>query len=168
MRTGKQIIIDALGRLALSAAVTLVFIAVAPLGAMAANDAYRPPSDDVSGQGGSDTYQAPPAPETYKPYRPLDGSRRGGSDQGGGDSGGYGAPYRDQAPPESANREERYEPVAPSDEGGPPEAGSRGYYTQNEIVRAGHGFFGNVSGGLASAIEWAFQKAGRPNGYGAP
>jgi hypothetical protein len=32
-------------------------------------------------------------------------------------------------------------------------------------LNAGHGFFGSVSKGLASAVEWAFQKAGRPNGY---
>ena len=31
--------------------------------------------------------------------------------------------------------------------------------------RAGHGFFGSVSKGLASVVEYAFQKQGRPNGY---
>ena len=36
---------------------------------------------------------------------------------------------------------------------------------EDEIIRAGNNFFGKVSGGLASAIEWTFQKAGRPNGY---
>ena len=40
-----------------------------------------------------------------------------------------------------------------------------GYYSKNEIAEAGHGFFGSVSRGLASAIEYTFQKAGRPNGY---
>ncbi|MCK5713625.1 MAG: DUF1134 domain-containing protein, partial [Hyphomicrobiaceae bacterium] len=38
-------------------------------------------------------------------------------------------------------------------------------YSQNEILRTGHGFFGSVSKGLASVVEYAFQKAGRPNGY---
>ena len=87
----------------------------------------------------------------------------------GGDAGdaggGYGEPY---PPPPLIDR-----PAAKSamnrlhlpTEGGPPDSGSRGVYTQNEILRAGHGFFGNVSSGLASAIEWAFQKGGRPNGY---
>jgi hypothetical protein len=32
-------------------------------------------------------------------------------------------------------------------------------------VTAGHRFFGSISQGLASAVEWAFQQAGRPNGY---
>ena len=31
--------------------------------------------------------------------------------------------------------------------------------------QTGHGFFGSVSKGLASVIEYAFQKQGRPNGY---
>ena len=150
------------------AAAALSSLALVTLEARAADDSYRPPADQ-----GYDTYQAPPppTPETYEPYRPdggagappprgnyrsLDGSRR--------NSGGAGEAYA--PPPEThANRGERYENVAPSDQGGPPEAGSRGAYTQNEIVRAGHGFFGNVSTGLAAAIEWAFQKAGRPNGY---
>ena len=32
-------------------------------------------------------------------------------------------------------------------------------------MHAGHGFFGSVSKGLASVVEYVFQKAGRPNGY---
>ena len=153
-----------LGRVAVFAAITVIFIAFLTLGAMAANDdAYRPPAEDVYGQGGSDANAPPPATDSYEPYRPLDGSKR---NSGGGNGGGdYGAPYPDQPPAGNASREERYEPVAPADQGGPPEESGRGYYTQNEIVRAGHGFFGNVSSGLASAIEWAFQKGGRPNGY---
>ena len=38
-------------------------------------------------------------------------------------------------------------------------------YSQNEIIEAGHRFFGSVSKGLASVVEYAFQKQGRPNGY---
>jgi len=38
-------------------------------------------------------------------------------------------------------------------------------YSSDEIVAAGRNFFGTVSGGLASVIEYAFQKQGRPNGY---
>ncbi len=147
--------------------------------AEAANDAYSP-------SGGTstydDTYRAPPggdygatpapqddqgAPPAAKrkandAYRPLDGSPRDPAPAA--DQGGYGEPYA--APAAKGPREEHYEQVAPSDQGGPPEAGgSRGHYSQDEIIRAGHGFFGSVSGGLASAVEWAFQKAGRPNGY---
>jgi hypothetical protein len=120
----------------------------------AANDAYSPPDSAAGG----DAYSAPPQ-ETYEPYRPLDRSRRDGGDQ----PGGYGEPYSGQPGPTS--REEHYETIPPPDAGGPPPYDSRGTYSQNEIIKAGHGFFGTVSGGLASAVEWAFQKAGRPNGY---
>ena len=34
-----------------------------------------------------------------------------------------------------------------------------------EIVDAGHSFFGSASGGLAKVVESAFQKYGLPNGY---
>lgn len=40
-----------------------------------------------------------------------------------------------------------------------------GQYTIQEIVDAGHSFFGSTSGGLAKVIEAAFQKYGLPNGY---
>lgn len=38
-------------------------------------------------------------------------------------------------------------------------------YTMQEIVDAGHGFFGATSGGLASVIETIFASHGLPNGY---
>ncbi|MEO1749884.1 MAG: EipA family protein, partial [Pseudomonadota bacterium] len=38
-------------------------------------------------------------------------------------------------------------------------------YTANEIVLAGHKFFGATSGGLATAIETIFRTHGLPNGY---
>ncbi|WP_157018707.1 DUF1134 domain-containing protein [Mesorhizobium xinjiangense] len=38
-------------------------------------------------------------------------------------------------------------------------------YTVQEIVDAGHGFFGATSGGLATAIEQIFSSYGLPNGY---
>ncbi len=38
-------------------------------------------------------------------------------------------------------------------------------YGQDEIVNAGHKFFGSVSGGLASVVEKAFSSYGEPNGY---
>ncbi len=157
-------------RFAVRGSLILAIAAVFPLAAVAANDAYVPPAD------GGNYEQSPPPPaaddsyrpdeikqapsETYEPVRPLDGTRRNGNGAPS-DPGGYGEPYND-AP--SGERAERYEPVPPADQGGPPESDS-GSYSQSEIIRAGHGFFGSVSGNLASAVEWAFQKAGRPNGY---
>ncbi|WP_321501610.1 DUF1134 domain-containing protein [Breoghania sp.] len=38
-------------------------------------------------------------------------------------------------------------------------------YSQDEVVDAGHRFFGKVSGGLASVVENAVAKYGEPNGY---
>jgi hypothetical protein len=38
-------------------------------------------------------------------------------------------------------------------------------YSAQEIVDAGHGFFGSTSGGLAKVVENAFSKYGLPNGY---
>ena len=38
-------------------------------------------------------------------------------------------------------------------------------YGEDEIVSAGHQFFGSVSGGLASVVERAFSQYGEPNGY---
>ncbi|MEW5962443.1 MAG: DUF1134 domain-containing protein [Pseudomonadota bacterium] len=46
-----------------------------------------------------------------------------------------------------------------------PVADQQGSFSQSEIMQAGHGFFGSISQGLASVVEYAFQKAGRPNGY---
>jgi len=39
------------------------------------------------------------------------------------------------------------------------------FYSESEIVDAGHQFFGKVSQGLAKAIETLFRKQGRPTGY---
>lgn len=38
-------------------------------------------------------------------------------------------------------------------------------YTMQEIVDAGHGFFGSTTGGLAKVMEQAFKQYGLPNGY---
>jgi hypothetical protein len=48
---------------------------------------------------------------------------------------------------------------------GPPQAGPANQYSSNEIVDAGHRFFGGVSRGLAMVLEKAFSQWGQPNGY---
>ncbi len=61
--------------------------------------------------------------------------------------------------------EERYERY---DDGAPPPGepyDDPDTFSQSEIIRAGHGFFGSVSTGLAQVIEKAFREQGRPNGY---
>ena len=42
---------------------------------------------------------------------------------------------------------------------------SSSQYSMQEIVDAGHGFFGETSGGLAKLVERAFESYGLPNGY---
>lgn len=41
----------------------------------------------------------------------------------------------------------------------------QGQYSSNELIDAGNKFFGQVSNGLASAIERASSRYGQPNGY---
>ncbi len=46
----------------------------------------------------------------------------------------------------------------------PPDPGALGY-SPDEINAAGRGVFGSISAGLASVIDYAFQRYGRPTGY---
>lgn len=48
-------------------------------------------------------------------------------------------------------------------QGGPPPR--RDTFSVDEIVQAGHQFFGTVSRGLALVVQKAFSKFGEPNGY---
>lgn len=45
------------------------------------------------------------------------------------------------------------------------QSGNSGQYSVQEIVDAGHGFFGSTTGGLAKVVERAFEQYGLPNGY---
>ncbi|THV21419.1 DUF1134 domain-containing protein [Peteryoungia ipomoeae] len=45
------------------------------------------------------------------------------------------------------------------------QAEADGEYTVQEVVDAGHGFFGETSGALAKVLEQAFERYGLPNGY---
>lgn len=44
-------------------------------------------------------------------------------------------------------------------------AQAAGYYTAQEVIDAGHNFFGKTSGSIAAAIERTFAQHGYPNGY---
>ena len=54
-------------------------------------------------------------------------------------------------------------PGPPSEPSSPPPAANQ--YSSNEILDAGHQFFGSVSRGLAEVVEKAVSKWGLPNGY---
>jgi hypothetical protein len=47
----------------------------------------------------------------------------------------------------------------------PPRSQQRDTFTPDEIIKAGHQFFGTVSRGLAQVVEKAFSQWGEPNGY---
>jgi len=54
-------------------------------------------------------------------------------------------------------------PVPPYEQSSPPPTANQ--YSSNEIIDAGHQFFGSVSRGLAEVVEKAVSKWGLPNGY---
>ena len=120
------------------------------------NDAYSPPQPSYAQRPGaySQPYSASPR-DGYPAPNPTYGQP-------------YGRPYA--PPPEQAynDRPDRYDPPPYDRRYGPPpgpdEAGAPGY-TSGEILNAGHGFFGGISKGLASVVEYVFQQQGRPNGY---
>lgn len=109
-----------------------------------------PPSDNYSPYSNGTT--------SGDAYRPSTGSNYGDAYNPGYSAGdaydpgtqpGYVSPAPDYTyTPPPAN--------PPVDDGG---------FTIQEINAAGHRFFGSISGGLASVIEYAFKNQGRPNGY---
>ena len=118
------------------------------------NDAYGPPPRPGYAQGpgayGQQPYSSPPPGPAYgQPYSTAPRQPPGEP---------YGPPpgqvYND--PPERG-----YGPPGPRYD----DDVADGSYSSREILQAGHGFFGTVSKGLASVVEYAFQKQGRPNGY---
>jgi hypothetical protein len=140
---------------ALKHALTVLIGAIASVvcvAAAVAEDALPWSERANNGYGGTyaagDSYSPGAA---YRPAQGYDGSRGDSFSDPGQPS--YGAPYA-APPPGTDPYERRY---------GEPRQGN--YYEQNEIITAGHGFFGAVSKGLASVVEYAFRSQGRPNGY---
>lgn len=121
-------------------------------------DDYRDPAPREYGRGGEPGYGDGSAynrgPEAGRePYVPREERRYGDA---------YDPSRNDAYRPE---RYERYD-EGPRREASPYNGDGRpSTYSQDEIINAGHGFFGSVSQGLASAIESLFSKQGRPNGY---
>jgi hypothetical protein len=116
-------------------------------------DEYLPPWQ--RGQGGQGSQDNPGAPQPIAP-------RRDDRPPASGPSGNSAyqtstAPAPDYIPPPRDNTQQDYVP--------PPPAYDDGSYSSDEIVGAGHRFFGSVSKGLADVVEHAFAKQGRPNGY---
>lgn len=117
------------------------------------NDAYSPPRPGgyagtaPSYPAGQSAYGQPyPAPPDAEPYERRSGNRREPAPR-------YGSAYpteRDYGP-----GPRRYQQEEPQE----------GSFSAGEIKSAGHRFFGSISEGVASVIEYAFKTQGRPNGY---
>jgi hypothetical protein len=114
------------------------------------DDAWRPP---------------PPGGPGYQPDSAWRDDRGFQRDGGGGfgqpyspppdpSAPGYGQAYNQDGRPDGRADDRRW-----SDQRGP------GTYSQNEVVDAGHRFFGSISQGLARSIERLFRNQGQPNGY---
>jgi hypothetical protein len=141
-------------------------------GAPAGRDDYRPAPPPAYAQnvpppyrqdGGQGYGGAAPGQYPSQGY----GQGYGGQSQGYGSQGysqpqsGYGQPY--SPPPQDFARDRRDDDAPPP---GPRVDDRRdGTYSSNEILNAGHKFFGSISQGLANVVENAFKRQGRPNGY---
>jgi hypothetical protein len=125
-----------------SAALIAVLSALAPVAA----------ADDKSGTGADIRLAQAEGPMviTPKPYANQPGTYSSPPGENGYDSGGPGTAY-EPAPQSEAH----------AGQGG----GGGSTFTAEEIKNAGHRFFGRVSMEFARVVEYAFQRAGRPNGY---
>jgi hypothetical protein len=92
---------------------------------------------------------SPNRPQAINPASPPFPRQAGSTSP---DSGAPGKPY-EPAPPAGGSS---YVTAPPSQDSS---------FSVDEIKDAGHHFFGRVSYDLAKVIEYAFQRAGRPNGY---
>lgn len=114
-------------------------------------------ADNITAQGSVVRLAQADGPMVITPQPDPDGPHAAGpnylpppSEQGAYDSDGPGRPY---------------EPAPGNGAYVPPEAQDKGSFSSDEIMEAGHRFFGRVSMGFARVVEYAFQRAGRPNGY---
>jgi hypothetical protein len=118
------------------------------------SDTYRPPSSAGRYAAPSlppPAYEPPPAFDDPEPDYRSGPRRRADRD------------WRDDPPPSRhASSAPPYRDYDRYDREPPPRDGT---FSMREIVDAGHGFFGSISQGLASVIEYAFKTKGRPNGY---
>jgi len=132
---------------------------------LAAIVTFLPPIAEAQAQDRAPWQQSPSsrpgvANDTYVP--PVSSGYSGPNAYGGH---GYGTPY-----PEEPYDHDYGPPPQQPDGGAPPpyrpdQRPAGGTYSRHEILAAGHSFFGSVSQGLAGVVEYAFQRAGRPNGY---
>jgi hypothetical protein len=121
------------------------------------NDEYLPPWQ--RGQGGQRPGEGPGEPQRITPQRSDPGpapAPTADTYSTRPDSATAASAYRDPPPDYRDGQSQGYAPPPPYEDD---------TYSSNEIVSAGHKFFGGVSKGLANVVEHAFSRQGRPNGY---
>ena len=126
----------------------------APLQSVPAPNSYPPRTDAYRPDN---SYPPPPAyAEPRGGYRdaPVVANQGYGQPYGAAPESRDYRDYRDQRPTERAYDDE-YDRAPRND----------GTYSSQDIMSAGHGFFGSISQGLAKVVENAFKRQGRPNGY---
>jgi len=69
------------------------------------------------------------------------------------------------AAPATAQTMPPQQPPAAVAPGPPPPPHDSGHFSADEVIEAGHHFFGGVSRGLAMVMQKAFSQWGEPNGY---
>lgn len=115
---------------------------------------YLPPWQDedseAPGEDGDIGSRDDEAPRRLTPPRDTARERDGYSDDTSREARRY-----DDEPPARSESGSRYPGEYDEDEN----------FTVDEIVDAGHRFFGTVTEGLAGVVEYAFQNQGYPNGY---
>lgn len=132
------------------------------------DESYLPPwqgeaENNEDDAGSRDGYE----PESLAPPR----ERRSYDDQyneaPSRDTGRYDDRYYGDPPRGSRDDDDRYADEPPRRYDAPPREAydEDENYTADEIVAAGHRFFGTVTEGLARVVEYAFSRQGYPNGY---
>ena len=123
-------------------------------------DEYLPPWQRGKGEGAQ---EGPGAPQPIAPRRNDDPPPAPSGNSA------YQSSTRDYVPPPRDNGQRDYVPPprdnAQRDYVPPPVAYDNESYSSDEIVGAGHTFFGGISKGLGNVVEHAFAQQGRPNGY---
>jgi len=104
-------------------------------------------------------------PQVGNPYEPSASSDQGNS--GVDRSQQQSDPYYQSPPGSYSSSGPAYSQTKPHNADGADRFAEQDdqYYSQSEIIEAGHHFFGKLSEGLAKAVETLFRKQGRPTGY---
>lgn len=120
-------------------------------------DEYLPPWQRGKGEQGSQ--EGPGAPQQIAPRRDDGPPPAAPAPSGNSGYQASTATTRGDLPPPQDDTQ------PPARDYAPPPAYEDNSYSSDEIVGAGHRFFGGLSKGLANVVEHAFSKQGRPNGY---